>query len=127
LQIHGLGSYYSYASDEDLLYTAHTYRHVLISDLTGVASPAARLRFYFANIEHSMAEANVEIRNSSFVDFYSTKGEGSVPIMIFNNAHKWVAARAVIFWTDAQRVMQHICLFIWWRVVRVSYQLELPA
>jgi hypothetical protein len=88
LQIHGLGAFYSYASDEDILYTAHTYRHVLIQGLTGVATPTSRLRFYFMNVEHTNAEANVEVLDSSFVDIYSSKGEGSLPIIIFNNAHK---------------------------------------
>ena len=79
----GLGRVYSFVNDDTgaILSTGAAYRSLLVADTAAFASPQARLRFYSLNLEHAQSEANGELRNSSFVDVYSVKGEGNAPLL----------------------------------------------
>ena len=79
----GLGRVYAFVNDDTgaILSTGAAYRSLLIADTAAFASPLARLRFYSLNLEHAQSEANGEIRNASFVDIYSIKGEGNAPLL----------------------------------------------
>jgi hypothetical protein len=59
--------------NEDFLYEAPEYRHMLVAD----TQTTDRVHFYQANFEHSMSEANMEVRDSrGAVRIYSYKSEG---------------------------------------------------
>ena len=61
-------------------YTDHIgYRDLLVSNNS--ESETDRLRLYAINLEHSMAEANAELRNASSVDIFGLKKEGSTTIL----------------------------------------------
>eukprot|EP00035_Acanthoeca_spectabilis_P000766 m.75462 g.75462 ORF g.75462 m.75462 type:complete len:780 (+) comp10418_c0_seq1:29-2368(+) len=80
-QIRGTGRFYNFVNDEDILMTDHThYRHVLVHDVAGVDADD-RVRFYMLNMEHAMSEANAQIANSTAVDIFSLKVEGSNVIL----------------------------------------------
>ena len=77
--VKGTGSFVNFVSDEDILMTDHVnYRHLHVSGVNReeeghVASGNGhvygdRLRFYELNLEHSQAQANFEVSNSSSVD-----------------------------------------------------------
>ena len=70
-----------------ILSSGATYRALLVADTAGFASPTARTRFYSLNLEHGQSEANAELRNVSWVDIYSVKAEGNLPLL-------WVRAPA---------------------------------
>jgi hypothetical protein len=79
----GLGRVYSFVNDDTgaILSTGAAYRSLLVADTAAFAGDAARLRFYSLNLEHAQSEANGEVRNASFVDVYSVKGEGNTPLL----------------------------------------------
>ena len=91
-------------SDEDILMTDHVhYRHLQVanvnnqhSDWNGDDRPNSvhsnlnasdRVRFYMLNLEHGQSQANFEVVNSSFVDVYGIKLEGSTTIMWVRDSH----------------------------------------
>merc|ERR1712216_184403 len=84
-QIRGGGAFVNFVNDEDILFTDHRhYRHVLVGD-GGEGSEA--LIFYELNLEHSMAEANMEIANTTqSVDIFGLKVEGSNTILWAHDA-----------------------------------------
>lgn len=77
----GIGRIYGFVNDDTgaIISTGASYRSLLVDGSIG--TDAARLRFYSLNLEHAQSEANGEIRNSSFVDVYSVKGEGNSVIL----------------------------------------------
>ncbi len=77
----GVGRVYSFVNDDTgaIISTGAAYRSLLVDGSGG--TPTSRLRFYSLNLEHAQAEANGEIRNSSFVDVYSVKAEGNTVIL----------------------------------------------
>ena len=79
----GVGRVYGFVNDDTgaILSTGAKFRSLLIADNGAAASAAARLRFYSLNLEHAQTEANGEVRNASFVDVYSIKGEGNTPLL----------------------------------------------
>jgi hypothetical protein len=79
----GLGRVYSFVNDDtgSILSTGAAYRSLLVADTAGFAAPDSRLRFYSLNLEHAQSEANGELRNASYVDIYSIKGEGNAPLL----------------------------------------------
>eukprot|EP01051_Picozoa_sp_SAG22_P006970 SAG22_NODE_475_length_10003_cov_3.943356_2_plen_925_part_00 len=86
-QVKGTGSFVNYVSDEDILMTDRVnYRHLHVSGVGGSRSDD-RLRFYEANFEHAQSQANFEVSNSSHVDVYGIKLEGSTTIMWIRDSH----------------------------------------
>lgn len=86
----GLGRVYAFVNDDTgaILSTGAKYRDMAVHDTAAFASPAARLRFYSLNLEHCQSEACGEIGgNVSWVDIYSVKSEGNLPVL-------WVRAPA---------------------------------
>jgi len=81
--IRGLGRIYAFVNDDTgaIISTGASYRSLLIADTSAFASDSARTRFYSLNLEHAQSEANSEVRNASFVEIYSIKGEGNAPLM----------------------------------------------
>jgi hypothetical protein len=77
----GLGRVYGFVNDDTgaIISTGAKFRNLLINGSMG--TPSSRLRFYSLNLEHAQSEANGEIANSSFVDVYSVKGEGNIPML----------------------------------------------
>ena len=69
--IRGSISAYNY-ENEDFLYEAPGYRHMLVEG----NRPTDSVRFYQANFEHASSEANMEVRDAFNVDIYSFKSEG---------------------------------------------------
>mmetsp|Transcript_45621 Transcript_45621/g.130178 ORF Transcript_45621/g.130178 Transcript_45621/m.130178 type:complete len:771 (-) Transcript_45621:99-2411(-) len=84
----GAGKFYNF-ENEDFLYEAKDYRHLLIRDTTGP------LRLYNMNFEHASSEANAEFRNASDIYVFSLKSEGEWRDMIFNDAKR---NPAVVLW-----------------------------
>ena len=81
-QVQGSGSFVNFVSDEDILMTDHVnYRHLHVSSVGTRANFSDRTRFYELNLEHSQAQANFEVSNSSHVDVFGIKLEGSTTIM----------------------------------------------
>ena len=66
--------------NEDFLYEAPQYRHLVVRDNL----PTDSVRFYQANFEHASSEANMEIANSHNVVIYSFKSEGEWRDLIYN-------------------------------------------
>jgi hypothetical protein len=55
----GGGNFLNFVNDEDILFTDHThYRHLRVRDVGLGSHPVC---FYALNMEHAMAEANLEI------------------------------------------------------------------
>jgi len=81
----GLGRIHAWVTDDTggILSTGYTYRHMRVQDIYNIANATARLRFYALNLEHAQSETNAEIVNASFVDIYSLKSEGNLPILWF--------------------------------------------
>jgi hypothetical protein len=81
----GLGRVYSFVNDDTgaILSTAAKFRSMLVKDVAG--TDTRRLRLYSLNLEHAQTEANGEVANSSFVDIYSIKGEGNIPLLWLRN------------------------------------------
>ena len=79
----GLGRVHQFVNDDTghILSTGAKYRAFTIRDTTAFAGPQARTRFYGLNLEHAQSEANAEIANASWVDIYSIKTEGNLPIL----------------------------------------------
>jgi hypothetical protein len=79
----GLGRIHAFVEDSTggILSTSAAYRHMVVRDTAAFASADARTRFYALNLEHAQSEANAEIANASFVDIYSLKSEGNIPIL----------------------------------------------
>ena len=71
------GKFYNF-ENEDFLYEAPEYRHLLVEH-------GNELKFYNLNMEHSSSEANAEFRSSKDVNIYSLKSEGEWRDTIFNN------------------------------------------
>lgn len=87
-QVQGSGSFVNYVSDEDILMTDHVhYRHLHVSGVGTRANSSDRTRFYELNLEHSQAQANFELSNSSHVDVFGIKLEGSTTIMWIRDSH----------------------------------------
>jgi hypothetical protein len=87
-QIHGTGSFVNYVSDEDILMTdIVNYRHLHVSGAGTRANSSDRIRFYELNLEHSQAQANSEVSNSSHIDVYGLKLEGSTTVMWIRDSH----------------------------------------
>jgi hypothetical protein len=63
------GRFYNF-ENEDFLYEAPTYRHLLVQD-------SGPLRFYDLNMEHATSETNIEMVRASDVRIYSLKTEGA--------------------------------------------------
>ena len=86
----GLGRVHSFVNDDTghILSTGAKYRAVRIADTSAFATSKARTRFYSLNLEHVQSESAGEIANASWVDIYSVKVEGNMPIL-------WVRADAV--------------------------------
>eukprot|EP00729_Bicosta_minor_P007761 gene7761-8976_t len=91
-QIKGTGKFYNFVNDEDILFTDHKgYRHIVVDGVddggddsvstAGRESNKGRVVFYMLNMEHAQAETNMEISNSSRVDIFGLKVEGSVPVL----------------------------------------------
>ena len=79
-QVYGTGKFFNYVSDEDILMTDHVYyRDLLVSNNS--ASASDRLAFYAINLEHSMSQANGELRAASHVDIFGLKKEGSTTVL----------------------------------------------
>ena len=60
------------------------YRHIAVSGVQLAGSDEKvedRLAFYMLNMEHGQSEANMQISNSSHVDIYGLKVEGSLPVL----------------------------------------------
>ena len=86
--VQGTGSFLNFVSDEDILMTDHVnYRHLHVSGVGTRANSSDRTRFYELNLEHSQAQANFEVSNSSHVDVYGLKLEGSTTIMWIRDSH----------------------------------------
>jgi hypothetical protein len=81
----GLGRVYGFVNDDTgaILSTGAKFRNLLITGSAGTLN--RRLRFYSLNLEHAQSEVNGEIANSSFVDVYSVKGEGNIPMLWLRN------------------------------------------
>lgn len=79
----GLGRVHSFVNDDTghILSTGAKYRALRIGDTAAFAGPEARTRFYSLNLEHAQSEANGEITNATWVDVYSIKVEGNLPIL----------------------------------------------
>jgi hypothetical protein len=79
----GLGRIHSFVNDDTgaILSTGAKFRSFLVANTSGFATSDNRLRVYSLNLEHAQTEANGEVRNSSFVDIYSIKGEGNTPLL----------------------------------------------
>jgi hypothetical protein len=79
----GLGRIHSFVNDDTghILSTSSTYRAIRIADTSAFATAYARTRFYSLNLEHAQSEANGEVANATFVDIYSVKAEGNMPIL----------------------------------------------
>jgi hypothetical protein len=77
----GLGRVYGFVNDDTgaIISTSAQFRSLMITDVRG--SPTKRLRLYSLNLEHAQSEANGEVKNSTFCDIYSVKGEGNNPIL----------------------------------------------
>ena len=82
-RVAGLGRFYSFVNDDtgSILSTGAAYRSLLVADTAAFAGTEARTRFYSLNLEHAQSESNGEVRNASFVDIYSIKGEGNTPLL----------------------------------------------
>eukprot|EP00971_Amphidinium_carterae_P315850 6278563-Amphidinium_carterae.1 len=84
--IRGGGRFYNLVSDEDIAFTSPSYRHILVVH----DEPAAKreLKFYGLNVEHSLSEANFEVRSGEnlSIDIYALKGEGSLPLLWVRDA-----------------------------------------
>lgn len=133
LQVRGFGSFINYVSDEDVVMTDHlNYRHLLVannsmipaasrgSDAEGEVemgsggSSGGRLRFYAANLEHTMAEANAEFDHARHVDIYGLKKEGSTPILWIKDSsdiNLYGAAGGYTAMEDARLVEFSVFLF----------------
>lgn len=57
--------------NEDFLYEAPSYRHMLVTNNT----PSDRVDFYQANFEHASGETNMEVLRAYNVNLYSFKTE----------------------------------------------------
>ena len=81
--VRGLGRFHSFVNDDTghILSTGAAYRALRVVDTAGFAGPQARTRFYSLNLEHAQSEANGEIANASWVDVYSIKAEGNLPLL----------------------------------------------
>ena len=79
----GLGRVHSFVNDDTghILSTGSKYRAVLISDTAAFAATTARTRFYSLNLEHVQSESAAEVVNASWVDIYSVKIEGNMPVL----------------------------------------------
>jgi len=66
--------------NEDFLYEAPSYRHMLVQHTRGP------LRFYNLNFEHATSEANAELVNVSHAYIYSFKTEGAWRDDIYNGS-----------------------------------------
>lgn len=79
----GLGRVHGFVNDDTgaIINTGAKYRSLLIANTSGFATTEKRLRFYSVNLEHAQSEANGEIFNASFVNIYSLKGEGNIPLL----------------------------------------------
>lgn len=79
----GLGRVHSFVNDDTgaILSTGASYRSLHIADTAAFASADARLRLYSTNLEHAQSEANGDVVNASWVEFYSVKGEGNMPLL----------------------------------------------
>jgi hypothetical protein len=64
------------------------FRNLLVANTSSFATSENRLRIYSLNLEHSQTEANGEVRDASFVDIYSIKGEGNTPMLWLRGASK---------------------------------------
>lgn len=82
---HGLGRIHAWVTDDTggIISTGTSYRHMRIQNIYGIANDTSRLRFYALNLEHAQSETNAEIINASFVDIYSLKSEGNLPVLWF--------------------------------------------
>ena len=80
--IHGTGAFVNYVSDVDMLFTSHRdYRHVLVDMSQVEMSEDDGLTFYQINLEHSMSEANMELRGARDTNIFGLKVEGSTSIL----------------------------------------------
>jgi hypothetical protein len=90
------GHFYNF-ENEDFLYEASTYRHLLIKNTDGplrlynmcsaaAAAPAAAalIANLCRNFEHASSEANAEFQNSSNIFVYSLKSEGEWRDLIYH-------------------------------------------
>ena len=104
-QIKGTGKFYNFVNDEDILFTDHKgYRHIVVDGVGGTSTSTStgtggtgagrtgmvrtgrdeaegRVAFYMLNMEHAQAEANMQISNSSHVNIFGLKVEGSLPVL----------------------------------------------
>ena len=80
--IRGTGNFVNFVNDEDILMTDHVqYRHVQVIGAGDPHNSSDRVRFYELNLEHAQSQANLEVVNSSGVDIYGVKLEGSTTIL----------------------------------------------
>jgi hypothetical protein len=70
LVVSGSGQFFN-CENEDFLYEAPSYRHMLVANNT----PSDRVEFYQANFEHASSEANMQVLNAHNVHLYSFKTE----------------------------------------------------
>ena len=79
----GLGRVHGFVNDDTgaIISTGARYRSLLIANTSAFGTAQKRLRFYSLNLEHAESEANGEVRNASYVDIYSIKGEGNTPLL----------------------------------------------
>lgn len=63
------------------------YRHVRVSNAGLKGNTSDRVRFYEGNFEHAQSQANFEVHNSSHVDIYGIKLEGSTTILWIRDSH----------------------------------------
>lgn len=73
----GAGRFYNF-ENEDFLYEAPSYRHLLVRDTPGP------VYMYNFNFEHASSEANAEFFNSSNIHVFSLKSEGEWRDVIYH-------------------------------------------
>jgi hypothetical protein len=79
----GLGRVHGFVNDDlgNILSTGAKSRAIRIADTAAFAGPEQRTRFYSLNLEHAQSESNAEIANVTWLDIYSVKVEGNMPIL----------------------------------------------
>ena len=73
LVVSGSGKFYN-AENEDFLYEAPSYRHMLVAR----NAPSDRVHFYQGNFEHASSATNMEVLNAHNVHLYSFKTENDM-------------------------------------------------